>query len=85
MEFRRIGDLPDYPNRWLRVPLSLALFAVTATACHDSPADPLASITTVETVPSLAISSELPSLSQVAIRVPPDQELGAAVAAWEEP
>jgi hypothetical protein len=88
MEFRRIGDLPDYPNHWLRVPFSLALLTAIATACHDSPADPLASITTVETVPSLAISSSamsarLPSLSDVAIRVSPDVDLGAAVSAWE--
>jgi hypothetical protein len=59
------------------------LVTLCAVACHDSPSDPLASITTVETVPSLAISSYLPAVGELAARLPEHEVLQEALVEWE--
>lgn len=54
-----------------------------AVGCHDSPSDPLAAITTVETVPSLAISSHLPAIGDLAARLPDLDAVQEALVEWE--
>lgn len=82
MNHRRPRRPDSYPATPRRVLLTGALLAVSA-ACHDSPLDPLAQVTTVETVPALTVSHPIPSLGELAARVPGARELEGPVGAWE--
>jgi hypothetical protein len=74
----------NHRTRWpVRVFWIPGLVALCAAGCSDSPSDPLAAITTVETVPSLAISAHLPAVTELADRLPPSEVLDRAVADWE--
>jgi hypothetical protein len=52
--------------------------------CEDASVDPLASLETTETVPSLALAVPLPSMKELAVRVPGNVELERAVRIWDE-
>lgn len=56
---------------------------VFGAGCHDSPADPLSAVATVETVPTLALSRPLPALPELAERVRGEDALGNAAEMWE--
>ena len=81
----RNGDRPTRRSpgvRALASALGLGVCLVASAACHDSPTGPLAGLTTVATVPSLALAGPLPDLPQLASAGSPDSEVRGAVAAW---
>lgn len=83
MDPRRPRSPDRYPAAPRRILFAGAFLAVSLAACHDSPLDPLAAVTTVETVPALTVSHPIPSLAELAARVPGAGELAGPVAAWE--
>jgi len=83
MEPRRPGDVRSYPAAPRRVLVVGGVLVTLCAGCHDSPADPLSAITTVETVPALALPGPLPGLSDLAERVPGDPGLQALAEEWD--
>lgn len=83
MEPPRTGDVRSYPAGPRRVLIAAGVLTALCAGCHDSPADPLAAITTVETVPALDLSTPLPALNELAERVPDDAGLRALVVEWD--
>ena len=84
MEPRRPEDVPSYPATPRGVLLLGVLLAGICAGCHESPADPLSAITTVETVPALALAAPIPSRGEWTERVPGDPDLPALARAWDD-
>lgn len=83
MHGRAPGVVEVTPRPSLRTLLVCGVVCTVLAGCQDSPTDPLAALATVETVPSLALSAHLPGVADVVARLPLDEELRLAGAAWE--
>ena len=80
MSTRRRPVTPVRPS----LQIAGGLLVLLTGACHDSPADPLAGPTTVETVPSLSLAAPLPDLPELVVGTAPPPEVRAALAAWRD-
>jgi hypothetical protein len=56
--------------------------ALAASACEDSPTDPMASLVTPETAPALEVRAMLPTLPDLAARTGTEARLSEPVVAW---